>query len=241
MLEQFSFQSRATFSFEKIFFKESSIEGCSFPQRTGGGDEQLTSPLTQIGGFELAKLASTNLIGPLKCDGEVAEPVTFQILPSLHKYVRGCRKCSICHAGLPRRQSEQKYCDSISLDLFSLDSSFCILHFLVSVHIMGCRVVPHEEGRRNAPAAWVLRDRASFRASSGRSRIAIGLFFFFFSSSWLIKMLEGPAAGAAMTGENQLLYPLLFVGWAQNFGDFARFLVLLLQKEWQKGVEVRRL
>lgn len=75
----------------------------------------------------------------------------------------------------------------------------------------------------------------------GEAELQLAFFFFFFSSSWLIKMLEGPAAGAAMTGENQLLYPLLFVGWAQNFGDFARFLVLLLQKEWQKGVEVRRL
>lgn len=48
-------------------------------------------------------------------------------------------------------------------------------------------------------------------------------------------MLEGPALGAAMTGENQLLYPLLFVGWAQNFGDFVRFLLLLLQKNDRKG------
>lgn len=44
------------------------------------------------------------------------------------------------------------------------------------------------------------------------AELQLAFFFFFFSSSWLIKMLEGPAAGAAMTGENQLLYPLLFVG-----------------------------
>lgn len=91
-----------------------------------------------------------------------------------------------------------------------LHFTFCIFW---SLFILWDAVLSHLEGRRNAPAARLLRDRASFRAGAERSRIAIGLLLFFFSSSsWLIKMLEGPAAGAAMTGENQLLYPLLFVG-----------------------------
>lgn len=124
MREQFSFQSWATFSYEKIFFLKSSIEGCSFPQRTGG-DEQLTSPLTQIGGFELAKLASTNLIGPLKCDGEVAEPVTFQILPSLHKYVSWLQE--MLH--WPRRLTQKAVGSRSIATVFLWIYSAWILHF----------------------------------------------------------------------------------------------------------------
>lgn len=68
-----------------------------------GGDEQLTSTLKQIGGFELAKLASTNLIGPPKCDGKVAEPVTLQILPSLHEYVSWLQEMLHLHGRLSQK------------------------------------------------------------------------------------------------------------------------------------------
>lgn len=103
-------------------------------------------------------------------------------------------------AGLARRQSEQKYCDRVSLDLFSPDafSGLCPCYGMLCCPTKEDDVM-HQQ----------LQCCESFIASS---EAELQLAFFFPSSSWLIKMLEGPAVGATMTGENQLLYPLFFVG-----------------------------
>lgn len=146
-------------------------------------------------------MTDLELMGPLEHDGKMAQPATFNMFKFRFLFVGEDRKCPIHPVSSPWKQSESRRMKKYFFGFIQPGCS--ILHFPSYYGMLCChskKVMPHQ---------LVCCETERVLEQVQRE---VGLQLVFFFSFWLIKMLEGPALGDTMTGENQLLYPLLLVG-----------------------------
>lgn len=118
-------------------------------------------------------------------------------------------------------------CQSISIILY-----FVGRFFLALVYLIRCSASA-DRGQHNRAQACVCMEEGVLEQVQRKAELQLASFFFS-PPGWLRCWTAG-CGREAMTAENQVLYPLLFVAWAQNFGDFVCFSYYLAKRMTERG------